>query len=149
MKKIADTVAELALPIVLEQGCELWDVEYVKEAGEWFLRVYIDNADGVTIDMCEAVSIKLGEMLDEIDIIPDSYTFEVASAGVERVLKRPSDFEKFIGSRVEVRLYKSRDGRKEYIGKLLGYENGDVEIEWEEKSLLFKKGEIALVRLRI
>lgn len=149
MKKIIEAVTELALPVTHKNGCELWDVEYIKEAGGWFLRVYIDKDGGVSIDLCEAVSRELDTLLDEMDIIPDSYTFEVASAGAERPLKRPSDFERFIGSRVELRLYKSRDGSKEYLGKLLSYNDGSVEIECEGKTLRFEKNEIALVRLRI
>ena len=81
MAKVTDTVAALAGPIVEKAGCTLWDVEYVKEAGEWFLRVYIDKDGGVSIDDCEAVSRPLSDLLDECDPIEGSYTFEVSSAG--------------------------------------------------------------------
>ena len=87
MAKVTDAVAQLALPYVEAAGCTLWDVEYVKEAGEWFLRVYIDKADGVSIEDCEAVSRPLSDKLDEADPIEGSYTFEVSSAGADRVLK--------------------------------------------------------------
>ena len=96
MSKITDKVTELALPIVEARGCSLWDVEYVREAGAWYLRVYIDKDGGVDIDDCESISRALDPILDEADPIPESYTFEVGSAGCERELKRQSDFEKFM-----------------------------------------------------
>ena len=150
MSKLIDTVTSLAAPVAANHGCELWDVEYVKEAGTWYLRVYIDCEGGVSIDQCEAVSRELDPILDEKDIIPGAYTFEVSSAGAERQLKRPSDFERFMGSLVEVKLYKVKDGRKEFVGNLRGYENGSVTIEISGgNELTFEKNEVANVRLRI
>lgn len=149
MKKITDIVAELAAPIVQKHGCELWDVEYVKEAGGWFLRVFIDREDGVTLEHCEAVSRELDPILDAKDPIPDSYTFEVSSAGAERALKRPSDYLKFIGHRVEVKLYQQRDGRKEYIGTLTGSDDTSFTIDAGGRELKFVKSDVANVRLRI
>ena len=108
MAKVTDTVAQLALPYVEAAGCTLWDVEYVKEAGEWFLRVYIDKADGISIEDCEAVSRPLSDKLDEADPIEGSYTFEVSSAGADRVLKKPEHFAQFQGAEVEVRLYRAK-----------------------------------------
>ena len=101
MSKITEKVTELAKPIVEQEGCSLWDVEYVREAGSWYLRIYIDKTGGVDIDDCERISRRLDPVLDEADPIPDSYVFEVGSAGIERELKRPSDFEAFLGSEVE------------------------------------------------
>lgn len=89
MAKVTDTVAELARPYVEQAGCTLWDVEYIKEAGEWFLRVYLDKEGGVSIDDCEAVSRPLSDALDEADPIAGSYTFEVSSAGLDRPLRPP------------------------------------------------------------
>lgn len=149
MSKITDIVWKLAQPVAEENGCTVWDVEYVKEAGEWYLRVYIDSDDGISIDQCEAVSRSLDPILDEYDPIPDSYIFEVSSAGLERSLKRQSDFEKFMGSLVEVKLYKARNGIKEYVGRLRGYENGNVEIDISDEKMKFEKSEVANVRLRI
>lgn len=100
MAKITELVAELARPAVEEAGCELWDVEYVREAGAWFLRLYIDKEGGVDILDCERVSRTVSDLLDEADPIAGSYTFEVSSAGAERPLKRPSDFQRFLGSPV-------------------------------------------------
>lgn len=149
MSKITETVWELARPVVEKHGCALWDVEYVKEAGTWYLRIYIDKQDGVSINDCEAVSRELDTLLDEADPIPDSYVFEVSSAGAERELKRPGDFERFIGETVEVKLYKGVDGRKSFIGTLLGYDHGDVTISLAGLERKFEKGQVAQVRLRI
>ena len=87
MKKVTETVRELALPVVEENGCKLWDVEYVREAGQWYLRIYIDKAGGVNILDCEAISRALSDILDEADPIEGSYTLEVGSAGIDRVLR--------------------------------------------------------------
>ena len=150
MAKVTDVVAQLATPVVEQAGCSLWDVEYVKEAGEWFLRVYIDKEGGVSIDDCEAVSRPLSDLLDEADPIEGSYTFDVSSAGAERPLKRPSDFEKFLGSPVLVKTYKPKDGRKEFAGVLAGYDNGAVLLDMGgAEPLRFEKPELALVRLRV
>ena len=149
MKKITDIVWELAEPAVQEQGCRIWDVEYVREAGQWFLRLYLDKDGGVDILDCENVSRKVSDLLDEIDPIEGSYIFEVSSAGAERQLKRPSDFEKFMGSPVLLKTYQNRDGRKEFAGVLKGYDGGAVVLEMGTQELRFEKNEVAMVRLRI
>ena len=149
MAKITELVARMALPVTEEFGCELWDVEYVREAGTWFLRVYIDKDGGVDILDCENVSRKLSDLLDEADPIEGSYTLEVSSAGAERPLKRAGDFEKFMGSPVAVKLYKAQNGRKEFAGVLAGYDNGDVTITVGENTMTFAKNDVALCRLRI
>jgi ribosome maturation factor RimP len=100
MSKLTDAVLALAEPVAAQQGCEIWDVEYVKEAGGRYLRVYIDKPDGVSIQDCENFSRALDPILDEADPIPDSYVFEVSSAGAERQLKRPGDFARFLGAQV-------------------------------------------------
>ena len=147
MAKVTDAVAQLALPYVEAAGCTLWDVEYVKEAGEWFLRVYIDKADGVSIEDCEAVSRPLSDKLDEADPIEGSYTLEVSSAGADRALKKPEHFARFVGSEVDVKLYRARNGRKELTGVLRGYENGDVTVDLRGAPMVFTKQEVAQVRL--
>lgn len=149
MAKITELVTELALPVVEEAGCELWDVEYVREAGTWYLRVYIDKAEGVDILDCERVSRALSDLLDEADPIEGSYTLEVSSAGAERPLKRPGDYERFMGSPVAVKLYQAKNGRKEFAGVLSGYENGDVTVTVGGTPMTFQKSEVALCRLRI
>lgn len=149
MSKITDCVQKLAEPVAAELGLEIWDVEYVKEAGTRFLRVYIDKADGVSIQDCEAFSRALDPILDEEDPIPDSYTFEVSSAGAERALKRPGDFERFMGSDVEVKLYSPMEGSKTFVGVLAGYADGAVTIEQNGKTRTFEKSAVAQVRLHV
>ncbi|MBD5161487.1 MAG: ribosome maturation factor RimP [Oscillibacter sp.] len=149
MAKITELVTKLALPVVEEAGCELWDVEYVREAGTWFLRIYIDKEAGVDILDCERVSRTLSDLLDEADPIEGSYTLEVSSAGAERPLKRPGDYERFMGSPVAVKLYKARDGRKEFAGVLAGYDDGAVTITVGGTDMTFAENEVALCRLRV
>ena len=149
MSKITDKVTELAKPVVEEEGCSLWDVEYVREAGSWFLRIFIDKDGGVGIDDCERISRRLDPILDEADPIPDSYVFEVGSAGAERELKRPGDFEQFMGSEVEVRLYQPVNGCTVYVGVLAGYDNGRVTVTAGKNEVSFDKSQIALVKLHV
>ena len=149
MSKITETVAALARPIVEEEGCSLWDVEYAREAGTLYLRIFIDKEGGVGIDDCERISRRLDPLLDETDPIPDSYVFEVGSAGAERELKRPGDFEQFMGEEVEVRLYQPLRGAKVFIGKLSAYEDGAVCIQTPSEEMRFEKGQIALVKLHV
>lgn len=146
-KKITQRVWELAQPVVEGFGLKLWDVEYVREGADWFLRLYIDKDSPVDISDCEKVSRAMDPILDQEDPIPDSYNFEVCSAGCERVLKRPSDFQQFLGSPVLVKLYRPREGRKEYVGVLQGHENGTTILEVDGKQMEFTPEETALVRL--
>ena len=149
MKKITDVVWELAEPVVQEHGCQLWDVEYVREAGQWYLRLYLDKDGGVDILDCEAISRKVSDLLDEADPIESSYVFEVGSVGLERQLKRPGDFERFLGAQVEVRLYQPVDGSKVHIGTLEQYDNGDVTVSDGKTRRVFQKSAIAQVRLHL
>ena len=149
MAKVTELVSALAAPLVEEAGCPLWDVEYVREAGQWFLRVYIDKEEGVSINDCEAVSRPLSDALDEADPIEGSYVLEVSSAGADRPLKKPEHFAAFQGAEVEVRLYRAVDGRKDHVGTLSGYENGDVTIETAEGPRTFVKKDVAQTRLYV
>ena len=150
MAKVTDLTAQLAQPLVEQAGCSLWDVEYVKEAGTWFLRIYIDKEGGVSIEDCEAVSRPLSDKLDEADPIEGSYTLEVSSAGADRVLKKAEHFRQFMGAEVEVRLYRPRDGRKEHVGILTAYdEQGSVTIDAAGIPTTFEKKELAQVRLYV
>ena len=143
--KVTELTAQLAAPAIAEQGCTLWDVEYVKEAGEWFLRVYIDREGGVDITHCEAVSRPLSDLLDEVDPIQNSYTFEVSSAGLDRVLRKPEHYEACKGQLVDVKLYRPMEGRKEYTGTLNGFVDGNVTVD--DKT--FEKKDVAQVRLHV
>ncbi|MGM9594319.1 MAG: ribosome maturation factor RimP [Candidatus Onthomonas sp.] len=150
MKKVTAVAAELALPFVQAAGCTLWDVEYVREAGTWFLRIYIDCPGGVSVDQCEAVSRPLSDALDVADPIEGSYVLEVSSAGADRPLKKPEHFAAFLGHEVEVRLYRPVEGRKEFHGVLKGYDQGDVTLTMADGTdRVFPKKETALVRLYV
>ena len=145
--KVTEQVAAFAEPIVKEHGCELWDVEYVREGSEYFLRLYIDKDGGVDILDCEAVSRKVSDLLDEADPIEGSYTFEVSSAGADRVLKKPEHFQRFCGEEVEVRLYRPKDGKKDFVGRLTGWADGDITLELNGMPITFEKKEVAQTRL--
>ena len=147
--KVTELVTQFAKPLVEEAGCSLWDVEYVREGTERFLRVYIDKDGGVDVADCERIHRMIDPILDEKDPIAESYHFEVCSAGIERPLKKPGDFEAFMGSPVLVKLYRPRNGLKEIPGMLRGYEDGKITVEAGKETITFEKSEVALVRLRV
>ena len=147
--KVTELVSQFAKPIVEEHGCSLWDVEYVREGSERFLRLYIDKDGGIDIEDCEKIHRAMDPILDEKDPIAESYHFEVCSAGLERALKRPSDFERFMGSTITVKLYRPYNGMKEIPGILRGYEDGKVTVEAGKETITFEKSQVALVRLRV
>ena len=147
--KITEQVEAFAKPVVEAHGCSLWDVEYVREGSERYLRLYIDKPGGVDIDDCEKIHRAVDPVLDEKDPISESYHFEVCSAGLERALKRPSDFAQFMDSPILVKLYRPRNGLKEIPGILRGYEDGCVTVEAGKEMITFTKSEVALVRLRV
>lgn len=149
MANVKELAHELAAPIATENGCTVWDVEYVKEAGGWFLRVYIDKEGGVDINDCEAISRALSDKLDELDPIEGSYTLEISSAGIDRALKKPEHFAQFLGAEIEIKLYRPLEGRKDHVGKLLSYVDGDITIETASAPILFPKKDVALARLYV
>jgi ribosome maturation factor RimP len=135
-------------PLLKANNFELYDVEYVKEGGNWFLRTYIDKDNGITVDDCELVSRALSDMLDKHDFIPDSYILEVSSPGLGRQLKRDKHFEKSIGEEVEVKLYKALNKKKEFVGLLIAFDQENITIELEGGStMVIARSDIATVRL--
>ena len=135
---------ELLEPIVTGFGFELVDVEYVKEAGTWYLRAYIDKPGGITVDDCEAVSRKFSDVLDEKDYI------EVSSPGLGRPLKKDKDFQRSLGEEVEIRTYRPIDRQKEFVGELKAYDKESVTIVYEDDTeQTFQRQEIALIRLAL
>ena len=147
-KDIEAKTEALLMPILDEFGFELWDVEYVKEGSEYYLRAYIDKEGGITIDDCVDVSRKLSDKLDEDDFIDSEYILEVSSPGLGRPLKKDRDFERSMGEEVEIRTYRMIDRTKEFRGILKAYDKDSVTIEMEDsREKTFEKSEIALVRL--
>ena len=141
---------ELILPIVEGNGFELVDVEYVKEAGTWYLRAYIDKEGGIAVDDCEVISRKLSDWLDKEDFIDESYILEVSSPGLGRPLKKEKDFARSLGKDVEVRLYRQLNRQKEFTGVLSAYDESTVTLTMEDESqMVFERGDIALIRLAL
>jgi ribosome maturation factor RimP len=150
MSKITDRIAELAEPVVREQGCELWDVEYVKEGSDFYLRVYADKEGGITIDDCVIISRELEAKLDEEDFVEEAYILEVSSPGLTRKLKRDRDFEKSIGKLVFIKLYKAENGAKEHTGYLESFDKDNLVIKADKESadsITFSRDNISTVRL--
>jgi len=138
---------DLLLPIAEELGITPVDVEYLKEAGEYYLRVFIDKEGGVTIEDCETVTRELNPLLDREDYISEAYILEVSSPGLGRVIRRPRDFEYARGREVELHTYRPVNGKKDFIG-ILGEKAGKtVILETEEGPLSFDQGDISVIRL--
>lgn len=143
-------VEAILMPIIEEKNFELVDVEFVKEGPNWYLRIYIDKEGGITIDDCEAVSRALEVELDKEDLIEQAYILEVSSPGIDRPLKKESDFVKYAGEIVDIKLYKAFEGSKEYQGALKGLENNIVTITDDNgKDISFDRKDIAGVRLAV
>ena len=149
-KKTEERVEALIAPIVAEKNFELVDVEFVKEGQNWYLRLYIDKEGGVTIDDCEVVSKAVEVVLDEKDPISQMYILEVSSPGIDRPLKKDSDFVKYAGEIVDIKLYKAENGAKEFQGALKGLENNIVTITDESgNAFSFDRKAIASIRLAV
>lgn len=140
----------LVMPLIEENNFELVDVEYVKEGGNNFLRVYIDKEGGITVDDCEIVSRALSDLLDVEDYIPDAYILEVSSPGLGRQLKKDKDFKRSIGEVIELHLYKGINKQKDFEGVLTAFDEETITVELEDGSeMTFRRPEISMVRLAI
>ncbi|MCM1175168.1 MAG: ribosome maturation factor RimP [Blautia sp.] len=137
----------LLAPITERFGVEIYDIEYVKEGSDWYLRAYIDKPEGVNIDDCENVSRALSDGLDKEDFIEDAYILEVSSPGLGRTLKKDKHLEKSIGEEVEIKTYKPIDKRKEFQGILKAFDAETITLETEKEEQIFARNEIALIRL--
>lgn len=140
---------ELLTPIAQTNGVEIYDVEYVKEGSDWYLRAYIDKPEGVNIIDCENVSRALSEALDKEDFIPDAYILEVSSPGLGRTLKKDKHLTKSIGEEVEIKLFKPIDKCKEFAGILKEFDEQTLTIMEGEESRTFQRSDIALIRLAL
>ena len=138
---------ELLLPIVESFGVEIYDVEYVKEGADFYLRAYIDKPEGVNIQDCENVSRALSEALDKVDFIEDAYILEVSSPGLGRTLKKDKHLQKSIGKDVEIKTYKPIEKQKEFAGVLKAFDENTLTITTDGKEQVFNRADIALIRL--
>lgn len=141
---------QLLEPIMSENGFELVDVEFVKEAGTFYLRAFIDKEGGITINDCETVSRRLSDLLDQKDFIPDAYILEVSSPGLGRQLKKDKDFARSIGEEVEIKLFKAIDKQKEFSGFLDSFDAEKIVITDEKDNVMeFERSNIAIVKLAV
>ncbi len=147
--KIEMSVFNGATSIAEENGCYVYDVEYVKEGGEKYLRVFVDKEEcGISIDECEVISRSLSSVLDSTNLIKENYILEVSSPGIERKLKTAEHFKKYMGKTIDIGLYKAFNGSKIISGELLGYlDNGDVEVLVNEEKICLHQNEMAYVKL--
>ncbi len=146
-EKYEKKTEELILPILLDFGFELVDIEFVKEGQDFFLRAYIDKPGGITIDDCVDVSRKMNDLLDEHDFIKEKYIFEVSSPGLDRPLKKDKDFKRSLGKNVEVRTFKKINGEKEFEGELVSFDDKTFTISINNEEMTFTKKDVSLVRL--
>ena len=149
-KNIVNEIEQMVLPITDANNLELVDVEYVKEGGEFFLRIYIDKEGGISLNECELVTRTLNPILDEKDPIKDNYYLEVSSPGLDRPLKKDKDFVRYQGRDVEIKLYKPMNGSKIHEGELVGLtEDKNIKVIIDNKEVEFDKKDVALIRLAI
>ena len=149
-KKDIEAKTEALLNSILDEfQFELWDVEYVKEGSEYYLRAYIDKEGGITIDDCVDVSRKLSDKLDEDDFIDGEYILEVSSPGLGRALKRERDFEKSIGREIDLKLYKAINKEKEFSGILKGYDKEKIVVEMDGEDKEYLRSDLASVKLHV
>ena len=141
---------QLVTPILEKYGFELYDVEYVKEGGNNYLRVYIDKPGGIAVNDCETVAREMNPILDEKDFIPDSYVFEVSSPGLGRALKKEKHLLKSIGEEVEIRTFRPINHEKQFEGILKSFDDKELTIALnDEQELTFARTDIALIRLAL
>jgi len=125
---VADKARALLEGPINSLGYDVWDVEYVKEGADWHLIITIDSPEGITIDDCEKVTRFIDPILDENDPVPDSYNLDVSSPGIERDLRTREHYDRCVGEKALIKLYKPLDGVKQYIGIILENENADTVI---------------------
>ena len=140
---------ELLKPIAEAAGVEIYDVEYVKEGSDYYLRAYIDKPEGVNINDCERVSRALSDALDEKDFIAETYILEVSSPGLGRALKKDKHLKRSLGEQVELKTYKPIEKCREFQGILKAFDEDSVTIEMQGGDLIFARGDITLIRLAV
>lgn len=142
----AQKVEQLLKQPVAELGFELCDVEFIKEYGDWVLTLYIDKEGGVNIDDCERVSRAVDPLLDTADPIEQAYMLSVSSLGLDRPLKKDADFARNIGKRIEIKLFAPRNGKKEFTGELVSFDESNIVVKLENDELTIERKALALAR---
>lgn len=146
--KTEQRVYDMVKPIAEKNDAYIYDIEYVKEGGAWFLRVYADKEKTpITLDECELISRELSDMLDKDDFINQNYYLEVASPGIDRKLKTKEHFERYIGELVDIGLYKAVNGSKSLTGELLGFDDKIISINVDGKELKLPQSDTTFVKL--
>ena len=148
-EEIEKRTEQIVEAILDEFGFDLWDVEYVKEGSDYYLRAYIDKEGGITIDDCVDVSRRLSDELDKDDFIESAYTLEVSSPGLGRKLVKDKEFDRSIGKSIDIKFYKPVDGTKEITGKLVGYSKEEITIEIADGDKSYARSDIAGVKLSL
>ena len=149
MSKVEKIVWNAAAPIAERLGCSIYDVEFVKEGQNYFLRVFIDKDGGVSTDDCEAVSRVLDPALDELDPIENAYFLEISSPGIDRKISRPEHFAANIGKSVDIKLFSPVNGSKEITGVLRGFDGKVISLETESGIVEIEKQKASVVRLTV
>ncbi|MGC7847468.1 ribosome maturation factor RimP [Desulforudis sp. 1088] len=149
VNKVAARVEELAAPLAKAQGVELVDVEYVKEGGQWYLRLFIDKPGGVGLVDCQGLSEKLDKVLDEVDIIPHAYFLEVSSPGLERPLKKREDYVRFEGRLANIKTFAPINGRKRFLGRIKASHDDGVLLDTGKEEIIIPWSSIASARLAL
>ena len=145
-KNIASTVRELVTPIAEEMGYFIWDVEFVKEGADKYLRITLDNEEGININDCESFHRAIDPVLDEADPISESYILEVSSPGVERELRTDEHIEASIGEKVEIKLFAPKNGIRSIVGILSSFEDGKISLSTDAETFVFERNEISKIK---
>ena len=145
--KLETSILEMATPIAGECGCYIYDIEYTKEGKNRYLRIFADKDGGISLDDCEAISRRMSDELDEKDPIKENYVLEVSSPGIERKLKNPEHFERYIGEVVEIGLFKAVNDSKTLLAELKGFENGNITVSIDGEEMSIMQSETTYVKL--
>lgn len=147
MSKITTVLTERVTPVVEELGYELVDIEYKKEGTNWYLRIFIDSEQGIGLEDCQKVSRKLDSLLDEWDIIPNAYFLELSSPGLERPIRKQTDYLRFVGQNVKIKTHEAIDSRKKFSGEILGIVDGIVSLKVDDATINIPFEKIASAKL--
>lgn len=146
-KKIVSNVEQIITPKLVELGIELVDIQYTREGGRWYLRIFIDKPTGIGLDDCQLVSESIDPLLDEYDPIPHAYTLEVSSPGLDRPLKKPADFARFINENIKLTTYVPVEGRRKFKGRIIAADDNSVHLDIQGSSIVLSMEQIASARL--